>query len=66
MDNTNTVMYAECIRNMCNMGISMIRDLDPRDDLAFIRVGTKKLELLAHMGKIRHFRNMHFHNSDCK
>lgn len=47
MDNTNTVMYAECIRNMCTMGLSMIRDVDPTNDLTFIRVGTKKLEMMA-------------------
>lgn len=51
MDNTNTVMYAECIRNMCTMGLSLIRDVDPTNELTFLRVGTKKLEMMAHVGR---------------
>ncbi|ODN00682.1 Dynein light chain roadblock-type 2 [Orchesella cincta] len=49
MDNTNTVMYAEGVRNMANIGLSMIRDVDPTNDLTFIRIGTKKLEMMAHL-----------------
>jgi hypothetical protein len=50
MDNTNTVMYAEGIRNAATMAQSLVRDVDPSNELEYIRIGTKKLEMLAHLG----------------
>lgn len=50
MDNTNTVMYAEGVRSLAMMGNSMVRDIDPTNELLYIRIGTKKLEMMAHSG----------------
>lgn len=47
LDNTNTVLYAEGVRNAANIANSMVRDVDPSNELLYIRIGSKRLEMLA-------------------
>ena len=46
MDNTTTVLYATSLRKICYLATSTIRDLNPRNDLSFVRVRTKKDEII--------------------
>jgi len=47
MDNTQTVMYAEMVRTLTGIANSMVRDVDPTNELEYIRIGTQKVEVMA-------------------
>jgi len=46
-------MYAEGIRNSATMAQSLVRDVDPSNELEYIRIGTKKVEMMAHLGNCK-------------
>ena len=46
LDNSQTQQYSMLISQLSVRGKSIIRDLDPEDDLSFIRIKTKKHEVL--------------------
>jgi len=45
-DNTMTVQYSGLITQLSDMARSVVRDLDPTNDLTFLRVRSKKHEIL--------------------
>ena len=51
MDNTTTVQYAGLIGQLSDKARSVVRDLDPTNDLAFLRIRTKKHEIMVAPGK---------------
>ncbi|XP_059474673.1 dynein light chain roadblock-type 2-like isoform X3 [Neocloeon triangulifer] len=46
MDNTSTVQYAGLVSQLADKARSVVRDLDPTNDLTFLRVRTKKHEIM--------------------
>lgn len=46
MDNTTTVQYAGLISSLADKARSVVRDLDPSNDLTFLRIRSKKHEIL--------------------
>lgn len=51
MDNTSTVQYAGLVSQLADKARSVVRDLDPTNDLTFLRVRTKKHEIMLAPGK---------------
>lgn len=47
MDNTTTVQYAGLISQLADKARSITRDLDPTDDLTFLRIRSKKHEVMV-------------------
>lgn len=47
MDNTTTVQYAGLISQLSDKARSVIRDLDPSNDLTFLRIRSKKHEIMV-------------------
>lgn len=47
LDNTTTVQYAGLISNLTDKARSVVRDLDPTNDLTFLRVKSKKHEIMV-------------------
>ncbi|XP_069018218.1 dynein light chain roadblock-type 2-like [Embiotoca jacksoni] len=47
LDNSTTVQYAGLLRNLSMMARSAVRDIDPQNDLTFIRIRSKKHEILV-------------------
>lgn len=47
MDNTTTVQYAGLISQLSDKARSVIRDLDPTNDLTFLRIRSKKHEIMV-------------------
>ncbi|XP_065184880.1 dynein light chain roadblock-type 2-like isoform X2 [Sycon ciliatum] len=47
LDNTTTVHYASLIHQLTSKARSCIRDIDPADDLTFLRIRSKKHEILV-------------------
>ncbi|KAK6618683.1 Dynein light chain roadblock-type 2 [Polyplax serrata] len=47
MDNTTTVQYAGLISQLSDKARSVVRDLDPSNDLTFLRIRSKKHEILV-------------------
>lgn len=47
MDNTTTVQYAGLISQLVDKARSITRDLDPTDDLTFLRIRSKKHEVMV-------------------
>ncbi|KAF7988034.1 hypothetical protein HCN44_007528 [Aphidius gifuensis] len=47
MDNTTTVQYAGLISQLSDKARSVIRDLDPTNDLTFLRIRSKKHEVMV-------------------
>ncbi|XP_065171335.1 dynein light chain roadblock-type 2-like [Atheta coriaria] len=47
MDNTVTVQYAGLIGSLAEKSRSVVRDLDPSNDLVFIRVRSRKHEIMV-------------------
>lgn len=47
MDNTTTVQYAGLISSLADKARSVVRDLDPSNDLTFLRIRSKKHEILV-------------------
>lgn len=51
LDNTTTVQYAGLIGQLSDKARSVVRDLDPTNDLTFLRIRTKKHEIMVAPGK---------------
>ncbi|XP_026466810.1 dynein light chain roadblock-type 2 [Ctenocephalides felis] len=47
MDNTTTVQYAGLIGQLSDKARSVVRDLDPSNDLTFLRIRSKKHEIMV-------------------
>ena len=54
MDNSTTVQYTCAVHLLVGKAKSMVRDLDPQNDLTFIRVRSKKNEILIAPGISHH------------
>lgn len=52
MDNTTTVQYAGLISQLSDKARSVVRDLDPSNDLTFLRIRSKKHEIMVAPGEI--------------
>ncbi|XP_034735872.1 dynein light chain roadblock-type 2-like [Etheostoma cragini] len=46
-DHHTTVQYARLLRSLTMMARSTVRDIDPQNDLTFLRIRTKKHEILV-------------------
>lgn len=53
MDNTSTVQYAGLVSQLADKARSVVRDLDPTNDLTFLRVRTKKHEIMMAPGNTK-------------
>ncbi|XP_063707042.1 dynein light chain roadblock-type 2 [Culicoides brevitarsis] len=47
LDNTSTVQYAGLLSQLSDKARSVVRDLDPSNDLTFLRVRSKKHEIMV-------------------
>lgn len=47
VENTTALQYSQLYREITNMAQSLVRDLDPANELMYFRVQTKKNEVLA-------------------
>lgn len=47
LDNTTTVQYAGLISSLADKARSVVRDLDPSNDLTFLRIRSKKHEIMV-------------------
>ncbi|KAK5648237.1 hypothetical protein RI129_003129 [Pyrocoelia pectoralis] len=47
LDNTTTVQYAGLISALADKARSVVRDLDPSNDLTFLRIRSKKNEIMV-------------------
>eukprot|EP00493_Phyllostaurus_siculus_P026798 UN27144 len=47
MDNSTTVQYAGLIHSLAAKSRSTVRDLDPQNDLTFLRIRSKKHEIMV-------------------
>ncbi|XP_030387401.1 dynein light chain roadblock-type 2 [Scaptodrosophila lebanonensis] len=47
LDNTTTVQYAGLMNQLADKARSVVRDLDPSNDLTFLRVRSKKHEIMV-------------------
>lgn len=54
MDNTTTVQYAGLISQLSDKARSVVRDLDPTNDLTFLRIRSRKHEIMVAPGKEKH------------
>ncbi|XP_075252927.1 dynein light chain roadblock-type 2-like [Convolutriloba macropyga] len=46
LDNSTTVQYINAVKDLTYKSRSMVRDLDPQNDLTFIRVRSSKTEIM--------------------
>jgi dynein light chain roadblock-type len=51
MDNVQTIQYSGLITQLSNLCRSVVRDLDPENDLQILRVRTRKHEIIVSPGK---------------
>lgn len=56
LDNPSTVQYAGLIHQLVMKARSTVRDIDPQNDLTFLRVRSKKNEVMIAPGK--HFQQV--------
>ncbi|XP_012265418.1 dynein light chain roadblock-type 2 [Neodiprion pinetum] len=47
LDNTTTIQYAGLISQLSDKARSVVRDLDPTNDLTFLRIRSKKHEVMV-------------------
>ncbi|TDH09669.1 hypothetical protein EPR50_G00089980 [Perca flavescens] len=47
LDNSTTVLYARLLRRLTMNARSIVRDIDPQNDLTFLRIRSKKHEILV-------------------
>ncbi|XP_074534583.1 dynein light chain roadblock-type 2-like [Halichoeres trimaculatus] len=47
LDNSTTLRYAALFRQLSMMAQSTVREIDPQNDLTFLRIRTKEHEILA-------------------
>ena len=50
MDNSTTVQYAGLIHELADKARSTVRDIDPTNDLTFLRIRSKKHEIMVAPG----------------
>lgn len=62
LDNSTTVQYAGLLHQLTSKARSVVRDIDPQNDLTFLRIRSKKHEIMVAPGKYR-FRFRFFRNS---
>lgn len=51
LDNASTVQYAANIHQLLMKARGIVRDIDPQNDLTFLRVRSKKNEIMIAPGK---------------
>lgn len=47
MDNSTTTQYAGLIHQLTNKARTCVRDIDPQNDLTFLRIRSKKHEIMV-------------------
>jgi dynein light chain roadblock-type len=47
LDNATTIQYAGLISQLADKACSVVRELDPTNDLTFFRIRTKKHEIMV-------------------
>lgn len=47
LDNSTTVQYASLIHSLTSKARSIVRDIDPTNDLKFMRIRSKKNEIMC-------------------
>ena len=52
MENALTVQYASIFHQLLQKARSAVRDLDPQNDLTFMRIRTKKNEIMIAPGNL--------------
>ena len=50
MDNSTTTQYAGLIHQLTNKARTCVRDIDPQNDLTFLRIRSKKHEIMVAPG----------------
>ena len=55
LDNSTTVQYAGLIHQLTTKARSTVRDIDPQNDLTFLRLRSKKHEIMVAPGKVQFF-----------
>ncbi|PWA14234.1 hypothetical protein CCH79_00012332, partial [Gambusia affinis] len=50
LDNSTTSLYARLLRSFTTLARSAVRDIDPQNDLTFVRIRSKKQEILVAPG----------------
>merc|ERR1712186_252802 len=56
LDNPTTIQYTGLISGLTDKARSVVRDLDPTNDLTFLRVRSKKHEIMIAPGKFKNTR----------
>lgn len=51
LDNSTAVQYAGLLRQLTMKARSTVRDIDPQNDLTFLRIRSKRHEILVAPGK---------------
>jgi dynein light chain roadblock-type len=51
MDNSTTIQYAGLLQSLTAKARSLVRDIDPQNDLTFLRIRSKKHEIMVAPGK---------------
>jgi len=51
MDNSTTTQYAGLIHQLTSKARTCVRDIDPQNDLTFLRIRSKKHEIMVAPGK---------------
>jgi hypothetical protein len=52
LDNSTTTQYSNLIIELASLAKSTIRDIDPIDDLKFLRIRSKKHEIMVAPGTV--------------
>ena len=47
LDNTTTVLYASLFRKVCALSEGVVHNIDPQDEMLFLRVRTRKDEIIV-------------------
>ncbi|RNA04991.1 dynein light chain roadblock-type 2 [Brachionus plicatilis] len=47
LDNSTTVQYAGLLHHLTSKARSVVRDIDPQNDLTFLRIRSKKHEIMV-------------------
>ncbi len=50
MDNSTTIQYASLLQSLTAKARSLVRDIDPQNDLTFLRIRSKKHEIMVAPG----------------
>ncbi|KAF3817630.1 hypothetical protein GH733_012917 [Mirounga leonina] len=52
LDNSTTVQYAGLLHQLTMKARSTVRDIDPQNDLTFLRIRSKKHEIMVAPGNV--------------